>query len=135
MGTGGGGVEGRGGGVVGKGGGTPGAGMLGTAGTLYCGACMDKFWKLESVSSEGVAFNGLGGLLTELGRAGLTGSAATGTGACGAEINAAELGAGACFALLFGEVGPTAVFVLDVGAPVVVAPIGDFPLKQLSQTF
>lgn len=44
---------------------------------------------------------------------------------------AAELSAGACFALLDGEAGPAAA--LEVG--VAGAPAGDLPLKQLSHTF
>lgn len=109
--------------------------MLGTAGTAYCGDCTDRFWKLDSVSSEGADFNGLGGLLAEFGRAGLTGSATTlGAGACGAETKAAELGAGACFALLVGEAGPAAALEFGVVAPAGV-PTGVLPLKQLSQTF
>jgi len=79
--------------------------------------------------------SGLGGLLAELGRAGLTGSTATlATGACGAETKAAELGVGACFALLVGEAGPAAALAFGVVAPAG-APTGVLPLKQLSQTF
>ena len=135
---------GRGGGAeVGSGGGTPGAGPLGRAGAVYCGTgggCTERPLKLDRVSSDGADFKGFGGLVAEVGRTGFDGTAgeagATGsafwTGACGAEIYAAEEGGGAVFTLA-GDAG-VAVVVLGVPGPGA-APTGDLPLKQLSQTF
>lgn len=124
-----------GGAEVGRGGGTPGAGALGTG-----GGCMERPLKLDNVSSDGADFRGFGGLVADVGRTGLAGTAgeagATGsafcTGACGAEMYAADEGGGAVLALT-GDAG-VAVVVLGVPGPGA-APTGDLPLKQLSQTF
>lgn len=128
---------------MGSGGGTPGAGPLGNAGAVYCGTgggCTERPLKLDNVSSDGADFKGFGGLVAEVGRTGFTGTgeagatagSAFGTGACGAEMYAAEEGAGAVLTLV-GDAGVAAV-VWGVPGPGA-APTGDLPLKQLSQTF